>query len=153
MVRKPSTERPEGTWKNLPLFAPALRCCVGRGLGWWRGWPDGDIVGPNPSLISQEIFGPVLTVYVYPDEKYRETLQLVDSSTSYGLTGAVFAQDKLVASALAALLVCCPHQFSTDLTSWMQFLLISLPLSLRAFPQSSQPRANVPKWAHSSLAS
>lgn len=48
----------------------------------------------NPSLLSQEIFGPVLTVYVYPDEKYRETLQLVDSTTSYGLTGAVFAQDK-----------------------------------------------------------
>lgn len=48
----------------------------------------------NPSLLSQEIFGPVLTVYVYPDEKYRETLQLVDNTTSYGLTGAVFAQDK-----------------------------------------------------------
>lgn len=48
----------------------------------------------NPSLVSQEIFGPVLTVYVYPDNKYRETLQLVDSTTSYGLTGAVFAQDK-----------------------------------------------------------
>lgn len=46
------------------------------------------------SLLSQEIFGPVLTVYVYPDDKYRETLQLVDSTTSYGLTGAVFAQDK-----------------------------------------------------------
>uniref|UniRef100_A0A671FFC4 Delta-1-pyrroline-5-carboxylate dehydrogenase, mitochondrial n=1 Tax=Rhinolophus ferrumequinum TaxID=59479 RepID=A0A671FFC4_RHIFE len=43
---------------------------------------------------AKEIFGPVLTVYVYPDEKYKETLQLVDSTTSYGLTGAVFAQDK-----------------------------------------------------------
>lgn len=45
-------------------------------------------------LLSQEIFGPVLTVYVYPDDKYKETLRLVDSTTSYGLTGAVFAQDK-----------------------------------------------------------
>lgn len=44
--------------------------------------------------LFQEIFGPVLTVYVYPDDKYKETLRLVDSTTSYGLTGAVFAQDK-----------------------------------------------------------
>uniref|UniRef100_A0A2K5CKH3 Delta-1-pyrroline-5-carboxylate dehydrogenase, mitochondrial n=1 Tax=Aotus nancymaae TaxID=37293 RepID=A0A2K5CKH3_AOTNA len=43
---------------------------------------------------AKEIFGPVLTVYVYPDDKYKETLQLVDSTTSYGLTGAVFSKDK-----------------------------------------------------------
>lgn len=36
----------------------------------------------------------MLTVYVYPDEEYKETLRLVDSTTSYGLTGAVFAKDK-----------------------------------------------------------
>lgn len=64
----------------------------------WDGEDGGQMgtsVGTNPSpLLSQEIFGPVLTVYVYPDDKYRETLQLVDSTTSYGLTGAVFAQDK-----------------------------------------------------------
>lgn len=36
----------------------------------------------------------MLTVYVYADDKYKETLRLVDSTTSYGLTGAVFAQDK-----------------------------------------------------------
>lgn len=36
----------------------------------------------------------MLTVYVYPDDEYKETLRLVDSTTSYGLTGAVFAQDK-----------------------------------------------------------
>lgn len=44
--------------------------------------------------MKEEIFGPVLTVYVYPDDQYKETLRLVDSTTSYGLTGAVFAQDK-----------------------------------------------------------
>ncbi|XP_075407375.1 delta-1-pyrroline-5-carboxylate dehydrogenase, mitochondrial [Tenrec ecaudatus] len=49
---------------------------------------------PREPIMKEEIFGPVLTVYVYPDDKYRETLQLVDSTTSYGLTGAVFAQDK-----------------------------------------------------------
>lgn len=50
--------------------------------------------GLTLGLLCQEIFGPVLTVYVYPDDKYKETLRLVDSTTSYGLTGAVFAQDK-----------------------------------------------------------
>ncbi|CAD7678374.1 unnamed protein product [Nyctereutes procyonoides] len=49
---------------------------------------------PQESIMKEEIFGPVLTVYVYPDDKYKETLRLVDSTTSYGLTGAVFAQDK-----------------------------------------------------------
>ncbi|XP_062046506.1 delta-1-pyrroline-5-carboxylate dehydrogenase, mitochondrial [Lepus europaeus] len=49
---------------------------------------------PQDPIMKEEIFGPVLTVYVYPDDKYKETLQLVDSTTSYGLTGAVFAQDK-----------------------------------------------------------
>ncbi|KAK1340430.1 hypothetical protein QTO34_019000, partial [Cnephaeus nilssonii] len=49
---------------------------------------------PQEPIMKEEIFGPVLTVYVYPDDKYRETLRLVDSTTSYGLTGAVFAQDK-----------------------------------------------------------
>ncbi|KAH0503033.1 Delta-1-pyrroline-5-carboxylate dehydrogenase, mitochondrial [Microtus ochrogaster] len=52
---------------------------------------------PQEPIMKEEIFGPVLTVYVYPDEKYRETLELVDSTTSYGLTGAVFAQDNFSA--------------------------------------------------------
>uniref|UniRef100_A0A286XK04 Multifunctional fusion protein n=1 Tax=Cavia porcellus TaxID=10141 RepID=A0A286XK04_CAVPO len=49
---------------------------------------------PQELIMKEEIFGPVLTVYVYPDDRYKETLQLVDSTTRYGLTGAVFAQDK-----------------------------------------------------------
>ncbi|KAL2773303.1 delta-1-pyrroline-5-carboxylate dehydrogenase, mitochondrial isoform a precursor, partial [Daubentonia madagascariensis] len=51
---------------------------------------------PREPIMKEEIFGPVLTVYVYPDDKYKETLQLVDTTTSYGLTGAVFARDKEV---------------------------------------------------------
>uniref|UniRef100_A0A7N4PMQ2 Delta-1-pyrroline-5-carboxylate dehydrogenase, mitochondrial n=1 Tax=Sarcophilus harrisii TaxID=9305 RepID=A0A7N4PMQ2_SARHA len=45
---------------------------------------------------AKEIFGPILTVYVYPEGQYKKTLQLVDSTSPYGLTGAVFAQDKNV---------------------------------------------------------
>jgi 1-pyrroline-5-carboxylate dehydrogenase len=48
---------------------------------------------PHGKLISEEIFGPVLTVYVYPDGKFEETLKLCDATSPFGLTGAVFARD------------------------------------------------------------
>ncbi|XP_053307885.1 delta-1-pyrroline-5-carboxylate dehydrogenase, mitochondrial [Spea bombifrons] len=51
---------------------------------------------PKEKIISEEIFGPILTVYVYPENKYRDVLHLIDSTSPYGLTGAVFAQDKSV---------------------------------------------------------
>ncbi len=49
---------------------------------------------PHYSSMVEEIFGPVLTVYVYPDAKLMETLVLCDSSSVYGLTGAIFASDR-----------------------------------------------------------
>uniref|UniRef100_A0A8C0EVS0 Delta-1-pyrroline-5-carboxylate dehydrogenase, mitochondrial n=1 Tax=Bubo bubo TaxID=30461 RepID=A0A8C0EVS0_BUBBB len=45
---------------------------------------------------DKEIFGPVLTVYVYPEQQYKEVLELIDTTTPYGLTGAVFAQEKRI---------------------------------------------------------
>lgn len=42
----------------------------------------------------EEIFGPVLTVYVYKDKDLDETLNLVGTSTQFALTGAVFAKDQ-----------------------------------------------------------
>ena len=55
------------------------------------------IVTTNPKFktMEEEIFGPVLTVYVYEDEKYEETLHLCDETSPYALTGAIFAQDRL----------------------------------------------------------
>ncbi|NXD15037.1 AL4A1 protein, partial [Nothocercus nigrocapillus] len=44
----------------------------------------------------QEIFGPILTVYVYPEKRYQDVLELIDTTTPYGLTGAVFAREKSV---------------------------------------------------------
>lgn len=44
--------------------------------------------------LLQEIFGPVLAVYVYPEKDYREVLQLIDNTSPYALTGAVFARDQ-----------------------------------------------------------
>jgi 1-pyrroline-5-carboxylate dehydrogenase len=49
---------------------------------------------PKSRLMSEEIFGPVLTVYVYPDKEFDETLRLCDETSPYGLTGAIFAQDR-----------------------------------------------------------
>ncbi|MEW6468734.1 MAG: L-glutamate gamma-semialdehyde dehydrogenase [Bacteroidota bacterium] len=44
--------------------------------------------------MCEELFGPVLTVYVYDDLKFEETLRLVDKTSMYALTGAIFAQDR-----------------------------------------------------------
>jgi 1-pyrroline-5-carboxylate dehydrogenase len=49
---------------------------------------------PNFKTLVEEIFGPVLTIYVFDDKKWEETLELVDASSPYALTGAVFAQDR-----------------------------------------------------------
>jgi len=49
---------------------------------------------PGYVAMCDEIFGPVLTVYVYEDDAWSETLELVDSTSPYALTGAVFARDR-----------------------------------------------------------
>ena len=49
---------------------------------------------PYYKTMSEEIFGPVLTVYVYDENKYEETLDILNNTSDYALTGAVFAQDR-----------------------------------------------------------
>ncbi len=49
---------------------------------------------PKSKLISEEIFGPVLTIYVYPENEYSETLELCNSTSPYALTGSIFSQDR-----------------------------------------------------------
>lgn len=49
---------------------------------------------PKYKSMCEEIFGPILTVYVYEDDKYEETLRLCDQTSPYALTGAVFATDR-----------------------------------------------------------
>ncbi|OLC85674.1 MAG: 1-pyrroline-5-carboxylate dehydrogenase [Gemmatimonadetes bacterium] len=51
---------------------------------------------PAYRTMCEEIFGPVLSLYVYPDKKWKETLELVDRTSPYALTGAVFSQDRAV---------------------------------------------------------
>lgn len=54
------------------------------------------IVTTNPhySTMETELFGPVMTIFVYEDDKWAETLELVDTTSEYALTGAVFSQDR-----------------------------------------------------------
>ena len=49
---------------------------------------------PRSKLMCEEIFGPVVTVHVYPEKKFDETLELCNTTSPYGLTGSIFAQDR-----------------------------------------------------------
>jgi 1-pyrroline-5-carboxylate dehydrogenase len=56
---------------------------------------------PRFKLICEEIFGPVLTIFVYPDNKLDETLEQCDTISPYALTGAIFAQDRYAIAQMA----------------------------------------------------
>ncbi|MFC3810909.1 L-glutamate gamma-semialdehyde dehydrogenase [Lacihabitans lacunae] len=60
---------------------------------------------PKYTTMCEEIFGPVLTVYVYDENKWEETLELVNTTSPYALTGAVFSQDRYAINQATAKLV------------------------------------------------
>jgi 1-pyrroline-5-carboxylate dehydrogenase len=63
-----------------------------------------EVADPAHRLMTEEIFGPVLAVFPYEDRQWNETLALVDATSPYGLTGAVFAHDRgAIATARQAL--------------------------------------------------
>lgn len=51
---------------------------------------------PHYETMEEELFGPVLTIYVYPDNEWKESLKLVDQTSIYALTGAIFSDDRYV---------------------------------------------------------
>lgn len=53
-----------------------------------------ETTNPHYESMEEEIFGPILTLYVYEDKDWKQTLKLVDETSPYALTGAVFAQDR-----------------------------------------------------------
>ena len=71
---------------------------VGGGYDKSKGWfiEPTIIVTTNPmyTTMCEELFGPVLTLYVYDANKYEETLDIVDSTSTYALTGAIISQDR-----------------------------------------------------------
>ncbi len=62
-------------------------------VGWFVDPTVLEVSDPASPFLTQELFAPVLTAYVYEDSAWERTLRLVDESTAYGLTGAVFAAD------------------------------------------------------------
>ena len=59
---------------------------------------------PGARLMCEEIFGPIVTAYVYPDARWAEILDIVDRTSPYALTGAVFARDRSAVTEAAAAL-------------------------------------------------
>src|SRR6188472_1898575 len=49
---------------------------------------------PRDRLMQEEFFGPIVTTYVYPEDEWEQTLELVDQTAPYGLTGAIFSQER-----------------------------------------------------------
>ncbi len=77
---------------------PALEVVAGGGADDRTGWfVEPTLVrssDPAHTLMCEELFGPVLTAFVYPAAQWEETLHLVDRTSPYALTGAVFARDR-----------------------------------------------------------
>lgn len=55
-----------------------------------------EVSDPADRMMREEIFGPVVAAYVYPDEKYEDIVKFIDSTSHYSLTGALFAGDRSV---------------------------------------------------------
>jgi 1-pyrroline-5-carboxylate dehydrogenase len=75
------------------------------------------IVTTNPkyATMETELFGPVMTIYVYEDKNWAETLKLVDQTSEYALTGAVFSQDRYaIEEATIALQNCAGNFYVND---------------------------------------
>ena len=78
--------------------APGVKVIAGGGTDDTEGWFVQPTLitteDPKYRLMCDELFGPVMTVHVYPAGKWRETLDLVNNTSPYALTGAVFARDR-----------------------------------------------------------
>ena len=59
---------------------------------------------PSSKLLCEEIFGPILSVHVYDDARWEDTLRLVDATSPYALTGAVFARDRMAVRTASSIL-------------------------------------------------
>lgn len=63
--------------------------------GWFVQPTFARVADPHHRLMEEEIFGPVVAAYVYPEREWEETIRLVDGTSPYALTGAVFARDRM----------------------------------------------------------
>jgi 1-pyrroline-5-carboxylate dehydrogenase len=77
--------------RNAKVLAGGTR--IGKS-GWFIDPTLVEAYEPDYRLLCEEIFGPVVSAYVYDDAKWAETLEIVDRTSPYALTGAVFANDR-----------------------------------------------------------
>ncbi len=73
----------------------------GKSVGWFIEPTIIETSNPRFKSMEEEIFGPIITVYPYDDDKVEETAALCDETSPYGLTGAVFGRDRMAVECLA----------------------------------------------------
>jgi len=97
LIDRASFENVRG-FLELARASPETRVLAGGGTDGAHGWfVEPTVVetsNPRHRLMQEEIFGPVLTVFPYPDARLDEALRVCDETSPYGLTGAVFARDR-----------------------------------------------------------
>ncbi len=98
VIDEKSFDKLEGYIKNVRKRDSGAKIWVGGKCDKTEGYfiEPTVIEASNPHYITmcEELFGPVLTIYIYDENKYEETLKLVDGTSVYALTGAVLAQDR-----------------------------------------------------------
>jgi 1-pyrroline-5-carboxylate dehydrogenase len=104
---------------DLARSSPDARILAGGGcdasVGWFVQPTVVQVTDPRHRLMQEEIFGPVLTVFVYPDAEVDGALATCDQTSPYALTGAVFARDRaFVEKASRALLDAAGNFYVND---------------------------------------
>jgi len=98
VIDEKSFDKLEGYIKNVRKKDSGAKIWVGGKCDKTKGYfiEPTIIEATDPYYVTmcEELFGPVLTIYIYDENKYEETLKLVDSTSPYALTGAVLAQDR-----------------------------------------------------------
>ena len=98
VIDEKSFDKLEGYIKNVRKRDSSAKIWVGGKCDKTEGYfiEPTVIEATDPYYVTMcdELFGPVLTVYIYDENKYEETLKLVDSTSPYALTGAIIAQDR-----------------------------------------------------------
>ncbi|RYF89298.1 MAG: L-glutamate gamma-semialdehyde dehydrogenase [Chitinophagaceae bacterium] len=98
VIDEKSFDKLEGYLKNARKRDSGAKIWVGgktdKSVGYFIEPTIIEASDPHYVTMCEELFGPILTVYIYDENKYEETLKLVDNTSPYALTGAVLAQDR-----------------------------------------------------------
>ena len=106
VITEKSFDKIEGYLKNARKKNSGAKILVGghcdKSKGYFVEPTVIETTDPKYVTMCEEIFGPVLTIYVYEDKKFEETLKLVDETSGYALTGAIFAKDRSIVELVTA---------------------------------------------------